>query len=56
VIIMSGATVITALGLGVAPALVPLSVGLLSGAIAYGRWQSAPARESAQPAMLLPVI
>jgi uncharacterized membrane protein YphA (DoxX/SURF4 family) len=43
VIIMVGATVITGME-GVAPALVPLIVGLLSGLIALGRW---PGRASA---------
>ena len=42
VIIMTGATVITVLGIGVAPALVPLIVGLLSGSVAYGRWWQVP--------------
>ena len=48
VIIMTGATVITALGGGVAAALVPLIVGLLSGAVAYGRWRSAQLRGSSR--------
>jgi DoxX-like family len=43
VIIMTGATAITALGGAVAPALVPFVVGLLSGLVAYGRWRLAPA-------------
>jgi len=38
VIIMIGATVVTAIGGAIAPALFPLAVGLLSGFIAYGRW------------------
>ena len=38
VIIMTGATVITAMSGPVAPALVPLIVGLLSGWVAVGRW------------------
>jgi hypothetical protein len=42
VIIMTGATVITVLGGDVAPALVPLTVGLSSGSVAYGRWHLAP--------------
>jgi len=42
VIIMTGATVITVMGGDVAPALVPLIVGLLSGSVAYGRWHPAP--------------
>ncbi len=37
VIIMSGATVVTLAGGEVAPALVPLVVGLLCAAVAYGR-------------------
>jgi uncharacterized membrane protein YphA (DoxX/SURF4 family) len=36
-IIMTGATVITALGGSVAPAMVPLTVGLLAAAVVYGR-------------------
>jgi hypothetical protein len=38
VIIMAGATVITVMGGTVAPAIVPLIVGLLAAAVAYGRW------------------
>jgi hypothetical protein len=38
VIIMTGATVVTAMSGPVAPALVPLVVGLLSGSAAVGRW------------------
>jgi hypothetical protein len=45
VIIMIGATVITALGGAVAPALFPLTVGLLASSVAYGRWH--PLREPA---------
>ncbi len=37
VIIMTGATVITLMGGDVAPAVVPLIVGLLSASVAYGR-------------------
>ncbi|HET6261854.1 MAG TPA: DoxX family protein [Chloroflexia bacterium] len=45
VIIMIGATVITLAGGALAPALVPLVVGLLSALVAYGRrpWSKAPA-------------
>jgi len=39
VIIMIGATVITLAGGDVAPALIPLLVGLLSAFVAYGRWR-----------------
>ena len=37
VIIMAGATVITAMGGAVAPALFPLLVGVLAASVAYGR-------------------
>jgi DoxX-like protein len=37
VIIMTGATAITAMGGDVAPAVIPLIVGLLSASVAYGR-------------------
>ena len=43
VIVMIGATVITALGGAIAPALFPLTVGVLAGSVAYGRRQ--PFRE-----------
>jgi hypothetical protein len=42
VMIMTGATVITVLGGDIAPALVPLTVGLLAGSVVYGRWQTVP--------------
>jgi hypothetical protein len=42
VIIMIGATVLTLAGVGVASALIPLVVGLLSAFVAYGRWWLAP--------------
>jgi uncharacterized membrane protein YphA (DoxX/SURF4 family) len=42
VIIMAAATVITAMGGTFAPALVPLFVGLLAAAVAFGRTQTAP--------------
>ena len=42
VIIMIGATAITIAGMGIAPALFPLIVGLLAAFIAYGRWRMAP--------------
>jgi len=37
VVIMAGATVIIAMGGQIAPALVPLTVGLLASSVAYGR-------------------
>jgi len=42
VIIMIGATVLTLSAGGVASALIPLVVGLLSAFVAYGRWRLAP--------------
>src|ERR1700730_18076019 len=41
VIIMLGATVLTLASGSVAPALIPLVVGLLSAFVVYGRWGSA---------------
>jgi hypothetical protein len=41
VIIMIGATVITAMGGSFAPALVPCVVGVLAASVAYGRTRSA---------------
>jgi len=46
VIVMIGATVLTWASLGVAPALMPLMVGLLAAFVAYGRWASAPRKNS----------
>ncbi len=46
VIIMIGATVLTLAAGDVAPALIPLVVGLLSAFVAYGRWRLAPQRGS----------
>jgi len=44
VIIMSGATGVTMAAGDVAPALVPVVVGLLLASVAYGRWRVAPHR------------
>jgi DoxX-like protein len=49
VIIMIGATVITLVTMGAAPALIPLTVGLLAAFVAYGRWRLAPHRGSSHP-------
>jgi hypothetical protein len=38
VAVMIGATAITAFGGTLAPALIPLTVGLLAAMVAYGRW------------------
>lgn len=53
VIIMIGATVLTALGMGgegVPPimAVIPLVVGILAAFVAYGRWRLAPQRQSSR--------
>ena len=45
VIIMIGATVLTFAADGIAMALPPLVVGLLSAFVAYGRWRLAPHRD-----------
>ena len=42
VIIMIGATVITAMTMGVGLALVPFIVGVLAAFVAYARWRVAP--------------
>jgi uncharacterized membrane protein YphA (DoxX/SURF4 family) len=55
VIIMIGATALTLAGGSVAPALIPLGVGLLSAFVAYGRWRLAPHRGSSHPSLTGPV-
>lgn len=42
VIIMSGASVLTLVGVGLASALGPLVLGLLAAFVVYGRWRLAP--------------
>ena len=54
VIIMLGATAVTLAGGAIAPALIPLVVGLLAAFVAYGRWRLAPQHGSSQPARLRP--
>lgn len=44
VIIMIGATVLTFIGDGMAAAIAPLVVAVLSAFVAYGRWRLAPHR------------
>ncbi len=44
VIILLGAVVLTVIGDGVAPALFPLVVAMLTAFVAYGRWRLAPSR------------
>ena len=55
VIIMIGATVITLVSGPVAPALIPLVVGLLAAFVAYGRWRLAPHGGSSRPSVRQPV-
>ena len=55
VIIMIGATVITAMMMDVALALMPLVVGLLAACVAYGRWRLAPVRGRSPAPSLQPV-
>jgi uncharacterized membrane protein YphA (DoxX/SURF4 family) len=45
-IIMVGATGVTIVGGAVAPALIPVVVGLLATTVAYGRWRLVPLRGS----------
>jgi uncharacterized membrane protein YphA (DoxX/SURF4 family) len=50
VIIMIGATVITAATMGLGLALIPAVVGILAACVAYGRWRQGPlAERSARP-------
>jgi hypothetical protein len=42
VIIMIGATTITAFAMAVAPAVVPMTIGVLAAFVTYGRWRLAP--------------
>jgi hypothetical protein len=48
VIIMSGATALTMAGGKIAPALMPLTVGVLAGLVAYARTRVVPIREKAR--------
>jgi hypothetical protein len=55
VVIMIGATVLTAMGVGGSDpvsALFPLVVGLLAAFVAYGRWRLVPQRRTARAAVL----
>jgi len=52
VIIMLGATVVTAATGQLLPALFPLVIGLLAAFVAYGRSRLAPLRASSAPAGL----
>jgi DoxX-like family len=52
VIIMVGAVILTLMGMGVLPALLPLAVGILDAFVAFGRWRLAPLRGSVRPGLL----
>ena len=56
VVIMIGATTVTLIGGMVAPALIPVCVGLLAATVAYGRSRVAPIRPSSAPRMQLPAL
>ncbi len=52
VFIMIGAVWITVAGGDVAPAMIPLLVGILAAFVAYGRWRLAPLSGSSRPSAL----
>jgi DoxX-like family len=54
VLIMIGATVLTLASGQVAPALIPIVVGLLLAFVAYSRWRVAPHGESSHPSVIRP--
>ncbi|MGH9420467.1 MAG: DoxX family protein [Thermoanaerobaculia bacterium] len=47
-IIMIGAASVTVPAMGIAPALIPAIIGLITAAIAYGRWTVSPIEEAQQ--------
>ena len=53
-IIMLGATIVTLASGAIAPALMPLVVGLLAAFVAYGRWRLAPLQGASRPSRLRP--
>ena len=55
VMIMIGATTITAFAIAVAPALVPMTIGLLAAFVAYGRWRLVPVSAASRRPMLVTV-
>jgi hypothetical protein len=56
VIIMIGATVLTAATMDAASALFPLVTGLLCAFVAYGRWQLAPRQRPARRSARAPIL
>jgi hypothetical protein len=55
VIIMIGATTITAFAMAVAPALVPMAIGLLAAFVGSGRWRPVPVSAASRRPMLVTV-
>lgn len=55
VMIMIGATTITAFAIAVAPALVPMTIGLLAAFVVYGRWRLVPVSAAPRRPMLVTV-
>jgi hypothetical protein len=53
-IIMIGATVVTVVSIGIAPALMPLTVGVLATSVAYSRWARLPHRTVPRASVLQP--
>lgn len=55
VMIMIGATTITAFAIAVAPALVPMTIGLLAAFVVYGRWRLVPMSAASRRPMVVTV-
>lgn len=55
VMIMIGATTITAFAIAVTPALVPMTIGLLAAFAVYGRWRLVPVSAASRRPMLVTV-
>ena len=55
VMIMIGATTITAFAIAVTPALVPMTIGLLAAFVAYGRWRLVRVSAASRRPMLVTV-
>ena len=55
VMIMIGATTITAFAIAVTPALVPMTIGLLAAFVVYGRWRLVPMSAASRRPMLVTV-
>ena len=55
VMIMIGATTITAFAIAVTPALVPMTIGLLAAFVVYGRWRLVPMSAASRRPMVVTV-